>query len=240
MTTATTTMTCTQCGKDVEPAMRDLAAFFPRLISPMCEACSDKAAHAEHLERQRLEQEAELNRRRARLEVIPPEMLRTDPKHPEFNRELWLQVREWRPSHLRWLGLVGGAGNCKTRCIALLVRRLIGEGHIVAWTTAVDFQDQVDALRSPDDNRARAARTYLDRLRTAGVLVFDDLGKNTWNNSMERHLFSMLDHRKTHDLPILWSANTHPLEILASKELSIDRGGPIIGRLIEVSKILSI
>ena len=38
-----------------------------------------------------------------------------------------------------------------------------------------------------------------------------------------------LDHRKTHDLPVLWLANTSPLEILASGNLSRDCGAPLIG-----------
>lgn len=134
------------------------------------------------------------------------------------------------------MGLIGGAGESKTRCLALLAKRMILSGHHVTWTTATAFQDRVDDLRG-DREVVREAQAYLSRCRRTDVLIFDDLGKNTWTPGIERHLFGLIDHRKTHDLPVLWSANTSPLQMLATGQLSQDRGAPLMGRLLEASKI---
>lgn len=39
-------------------------------------------------------------------------------------------------------------------------------------------------------------------------------------------------------LPVLWTANTHPVELLQSGQLSKERAGAIIGRLMEASQIV--
>lgn len=226
------------CGQPVDAGMVELAKTFPKLIkAEHCTACLARMNAAEaaaaRAERDRLEQA----RRTARLEIIPPEMRRTQLHHPDFNAGLWVRVEGWQPSALQWLGLLGLPGGCKTRCLALLVRRLIMDGHQVLWTTALEFQDRVDELRSDERGLAAESRTYLRRCKSASILVLDDLGKNTWTPTLERHLFDVIDRRKTHDLPVLWSANTHPVELLRSGQLTKDRAGALIGRLLEASRI---
>jgi DNA replication protein DnaC len=108
------------------------------------------------------------------------------------------------------------------------------------WSTAIDFQDRVDDLRSDERAIKNEAHDYFREARRSPILVLDDFGKNTWTPTMEKNLFGILDHRKTHDLPVLWSANTHPLEILRSGQMSKDRAAAIIGRMIEASTILTL
>jgi hypothetical protein len=223
----------------VDPETAELAAFWPKLIKAnRCSGCLKSEEAAEMDRRQAEAARREQAAREARLQAIPPEMLRTRPDHPDFNGGLWLRTESWRPSALRWLGVVGLAGNCKTRCLALLAKELILAGHRLMWTTAVEFQDRVDDLRGDRRPIVADAHEYLARCKSAPVLVLDDIGKNTWTPAIERHLFGLLDHRKTHDLPVLWSANSHPMEILQSGQLTKERGGPLIGRLLEASKLV--
>ncbi len=237
-TTVTPAPTC-HCGAPVDPDLIELAALFPSSIkADMCAACSDREAarQAEAASRAVARQESEAREARV-VETIPPEIRRTDIAHPRFNAGLWLRIETWNPADLRWLGITGGPGTSKTRCLGLLAARLIREGRHVTWTTAMEFQDRVDDLRLSDRAVSGAARAYLERCRRASILVFDDFGKNTWNASIERHLFSLIDHRKTYDLPVLWSSNTSLREIFRTENLSTDRGGPLIGRMIEASRI---
>jgi len=230
------TATRCDCGRAISAEHRALVAAFPMVLRQgQCEACREAQERSEAKAATIQREEEERDARKARLVEIPPEMRRTQTAHPQFNAELWGRVRDWRPDGLRWLGIVGGAGECKTRCLALLARKLILEGYSLKWTTAVDFQEQVDMMLNGERGDTRRSNEYFQACKTAGVLVFDDLGKNTWNPTMERRLFALVDYRKTHDLPMLWTANTDPLAMLPL--LSADRGAPMIGRILEASHI---
>lgn len=238
-TTPTDPVLCA-CGAPVDADHIALHRSFPSLIPlHQCRACSDAEEADEQRRKQAIARVAEQSEREARLLSIPPEMLRSRINHPQWNAGLWVRVESWTPSRLKWLGIVGGAGECKTRCMALLAQRLILAGHRLTWTTMVEFQDQVDASLRGDRAEAKDAHRYFAACKSTGILVVDDFGKNTWNPTLERHLFGIIDHRKTHDLPVLWTANTSPLEILATAGLSRDRGAPLIGRLLEASIIES-
>lgn len=239
MTMIATLPTTCACGATIDAEHLALVAYFPRLMrAGQCELCHYREVADRQEQIQLLREADEMARRRDHLTAIPPEMRRSTISHPEFNAGLWLRVESWTPSTATWLGIIGPAGECKTRCLALLAMRLIlDHGHRIKWTTAVDFQDEVDKSLNGERGDIRIANEYFSACKTAEILVLDDFGKNTWNPTTERRLFSVIDYRKTHDLPILWTSNTDPLEILASGVLSKDRGAPLIGRMLEISKI---
>ena len=224
------------CGKPASKELLELRRLF-KFIGVRCDECEAKRESDEAEQARRSNMAMEMAARESRLQVIPPEMQRSSIAHPDFNPGLWVRVEHWQPSCGKWLGIVGGAGECKTRCISIIARRLILDGHRLTWTTAVDFQDRVDDSLRGDRGESKEAHRYFAQCKSAPILVFDDFGKNTWNPTLERHLFSVIDHRKTHDLPILWTANTPLLEILGMNVLSKDRGAPIIGRMLENSII---
>lgn len=225
-----------ECGAPSTPANLDLHRCFPKSWKPLCGKCESKRIARDMAIQKEEEERRRMAERLSRLEIIPPEMLRTEITDSRFNAGLWVRVESWRPSGGKWMGIEGGPGRCKTRCLALLCRDLILAGHRLAWTTAVDFQDRVDDLRGENGERKEAMR-YMKEIKHTGVLALDDIGKNTWTPTFERHLFALIDYRKTHDLPILWTANTSLTDILKSGQLTKDRGGPIISRLLEASTI---
>lgn len=231
-------MKCDRCPAPARSSDVENAALYRVLnLTVLCESCADDEEKEECRQKEEQLERDRQTKRQALLQKIPPEIRRTTIGHPAFNRDLWLKVQGWCPSSGKWLGIVGGAGQCKTRCIGLLAETLILAGHRLMWTTAVDFQDRVDGLRSDDRAIKNESTDYFREARRTPILVLDDLGKNTWTPTMERNFFGVLDHRKTHDLPVLWSANTHPMGILRSGEMSKDRAAAIIGRIIEASKI---
>jgi len=227
------------CGASPTRENLDLHNFLPRALPPLCASCEAKEEAKERKAKETLRKRREATERQSRLSVIPPEMQRTRTNHPGFNAGLWLRVEGWKPSEGKWLGLVGDPGKCKTRILSVLAERLILEGHRLAWTSAVEFQERIDDFRGESQERKLSVE-YLKEVRSAAILVFDDFGKNTWTPTVERHLFSLIDHRKTHDLPVLWSANSSPRAIYQSGLLTKDRGGPILGRLVEASNIITV
>ena len=82
------------------------------------------------------------------------------------------------------------------------------------------------------------AREWLRRWKRAEVLILDDLGKQKWTDSVEQEFCDMLEHRTSNQLLTLWSANTHPEQMIKAKQLTRDRGAPIVGRLLDFSEIV--
>lgn len=236
-TTDTATTACRECGQAIfyEPIL--IAGIdFGRQLHLCCEDCQQRLD----------EDQARAEREKVRLErlgmvgsLLPPDLLATDTAHPEFNLGLWNVVQDWRPSREAfWLGLVGPAGKCKTRCLALRARRAIMGGIRLTWTTANRLLEAAHDRNSRERAIATAAREHLAECLHAGWLVIDDLGKNEWSNAFESQFFQILDHRKNHRLPILFSSNAHPEQF--SMVLSDLNREPIIGRLLDRTDIITI
>lgn len=227
---------CEGCGQKVfyEPiyiGSVDLA----RQLYRNCESCSE----AEAVEERRRNHEArqaelrEVVRRTIPPELLPKELdpLGTDTDHPEFHAAMWKIVRKWRPGpHGNWIGLIGPAGECKTRCLGLLAANLIMTGHRVVWTSAMRLHaDATVGLRSRDRQVQRLAEQHLGECMTAGWLILDDLGNNEWSPAFESRLFMILDYRKNNRLPIAYSSNMHPSGFNAC--ITSVNAAALIGRL---------
>lgn len=211
-------------------------------LAQFCDLC------AARLEQVRIEEErakrAAVNRARV-LETLEPELLPvwldplgTDPDDPRFNRDKWEVVKRWRPgAHGNGLGLIGGAGTCKTRILALLAEKILMQGLRLVWTSAMRLHTEAAInLRSRDRALMQVAREHFQDCMSAPYLVIDDLGNNEWCAAFESQLFTVLDYRKNRRLPVLWSANAHPEEF----HLRITSVNPaaLIGRLLDGTNTL--
>jgi chromosomal replication initiation ATPase DnaA len=233
---AVSAIPCVDCGAGVpyEPILvmgRDLG----RVLARYCDACETKRKIADDQARA----EERRNCITAALAKIPPELRLTTLDHPEFNLSLWLAVKAWTTGpDAEWLGLIGPAGCCKTRVLALLAMRGIRAGQRVIWTSAVKLQTEAERSNARDHVLASNAREHLLECQYAPVLIIDDIGKNTWDHRFERHFFTILDHRRNYRLPVLWSANVHPEGF--SQVITKANAGPIIGRLMDRTAIFDL
>lgn len=234
---ATGQSTCTDCGQTYFfESILCLGQELGHLIAPRCPTCCDSAEEAEAT-RAEAERRAKIQ---ASIEAfLPKDYRETDRNHPKFNLALWSAVRRWRPRDEFWLGIVGPAGQCKTRCMALLAQDAMWAGIRCVWTTANRLVDAVRAERN-GHNRAisGAAYEHLQDCLRAPWLFLDDLGKNDWPASFESYFFQLLDHRKAHKLPLIYSSNIHPHGLgLALSDLNRE---PIIGRLIDRTTLIDL
>lgn len=222
------TTLCRDCGtsmiyETIPLFGKDLALS----LNLRCEDCAkrlDEQAEAEAARKAALEREELIERH------VPPDLRETDERHPDFNRALWEAVKRWRPGKDEfWLGLIGPAGICKTRCMALLAMKAMRAGVRATWTTANRLLDASGERKSGDRQLAALAREHLSDCLHAPWLFIDDLGKNEWPAAFESQFFQILDHRKNHRLPIVYSSNAHPDQF--SLVLSDLNREPIIGRL---------
>lgn len=233
---AVSAVPCVECGSAVpyEPILV-MGRDFGRVLARHCDSCETKRKIADD----QVRAEERRNRITAAIDaIIPPELRLTQQDHPGFNRELWMAVKAWTPGpDAEWLGLIGPAGCCKTRVLALLAMRGIRAGQRVVWTSAVRLQTEAERTGTRDIHAVNA-REHLMDCQYAPVLVIDDIGKNTWGDRFERHFFTILDHRRNFRLPVLWSANVHPEGF--SQVITAANAGPIIGRLMDRTAIFDL
>ncbi len=233
---------CVDCGQSFryEPILvfgRDLAAG----LNLHCETCQSRR----EAELQRALQERALRERSDLVRAtLPPELLplRLDPlgtdiRRPEFNAKMWELVKKWRPGpHGDWIALVGPAGECKTRCLALLADKIIMQGNRLTWTSAMRLHSEATMnLRSRERHIQQVAREHLADCLTMPWLIIDDLGNNEWSPAFESQLFTILDHRKNHRLPIAYSSNAHPEEFFPC--ITSVNPAALIGRLLDRTTI---
>jgi DNA replication protein DnaC len=228
--------TCKTCGQTFfyEPILFgkvDLGL----VVNTRCERCEQKAQADEDARRNRERQAVIEGQIRAQ---IPPDLLATEHTHPEFNRELWAGVRSWRPGSEFWLGIIGQSGLCKTRCMALLAMRAMRAGVRVTWSTANRLKDAASDRTHRERTVSLLARQHLEDCLHGGWLFLDDLGKNEWSPAFESQFFQILDHRKNHRLPLVFSSNCHPEGF--SQLISGLNSAPIIGRLLDRTTLIDL
>ena len=231
-------VTCRDCGQTFLTDSLLLGQVeMAHTLNQRCQPCQE--SHDKELARQAEED------RRSRISTqiesfIPPDLLATDINHPKFEADLWQAVRRWRPDDDSfWLGIIGNAGRCKTRCMALLCKNAMWANVQCVWTTANRLADAVrDDQRYASRHISTLAREHLDECLRAQWLFIDDLGKNEWPKSFEAYFFQLIDHRKNYRKPIIYSSNQHPEAM--GLLISDNYREPIVGRLLERTTILTL
>ena len=166
--------------------------------------------------------------------LCPPIYRESDPKR--IRAAFLLESEAWEVSP-NGLGFVGTAGSGKTRSAWMLLKRIHFSGVRVYGISATQFAKScADQWHDNPEAKAKAEET-LDRCRRTKVLLLDDLGKNKMTERAELELFDLLEHRTSHELPVIWTANAGREAL--KQMLSSDRGEPILRRLAEFTKIIN-
>ena len=217
------------CYNSVPVPGDDLLRIFPN-IKILCDECD-----IERIEKLKQEQAAdEQERRQEAFNALCPPLYRQS----DLGRIPSTFLREceaWQYNPVG-MGLIGPAGCGKTRAAWILLKRLHFSGLRVFGITSTSFA-KACADQWHDDNQAKAlAEDMLTRCRRTKVLLLDDLGKQKMTERSELELFDLLEHRSSHELPIIWTANAAKGDL--RKMLSSDRGEPILRRLSEFTKVV--
>lgn len=220
---------CAKCDTMIErePLMLFGREWFPFWICDSCEA-RDQA------EQTRVQHDAAEQKRTAAWQRICPPLYQ-DTDVTRLPAELRDIINTWRCGP-RGLGLFGAVGQGKTRACYQLLKRCHDEDLSCHALTATRFAMASADQYSDDTNRRQRARHAIEACSSADVLFLDDLGKNKFTERVELDLFDVLEHRTSHLLPTLWTANATGDALAAM--LSPDRGAPILRRLVEFSQIV--
>lgn len=210
--------TC-ECGARFDQPYAELLGV---TVTPQrsCDACT-----AERRERA----EADLRDRRLwRFEKeCPGEFLDSD--EARFPKAVWDAVRTWSYSP-RGIGLVGDPGTGKTRMLWALGRRLAEEEGIVPKGLTHGELEYLAQHQFEGDNTAQ-----FRGLKSCRLLILDDFAKGSLHGATLRKLFELVDHRTSHQKPILWTSNLKGSK-LKEQFTSPDwtnHGLPLCGRLVD-------
>lgn len=218
------------CFNSVPVPSSDFVRYFPN-ARILCDDCDLKRIKKLQQEMAADEQE----RIQEAFNAICPPLYRQS--NPERIPAAFLRECEAWQYNPVGIGLIGPAGCGKTRAAWMLLKRLHFSGLRVFGITATGFA-KACADQWHDDNQAKAlAEDMLTRCRRTKVLLLDDLGKQKMTDRSELELFDLLEHRSSHELPIIWTANAAKGDL--RKMLSSDRGEPILRRLSEFTKIIN-
>ncbi len=112
-----------------------------------------------------------------------------------------------------WLVLKGGYGCGKTHLAAAIANYCVEHGRAVLFITVPDLLDHLRSAFAPT-NPAEHRAPYEDRfdeIRTAPILILDDLGTESATPWAQEKLFQIFNHRYNARLPTVITTN-HELE----------------------------
>ena len=129
------------------------------------------------------------------MEPEPNESLRTALKHARGFAE--------EPSD--WLIFSGLPGTGKTHLAAAIANALLARCEPVCFVTVPDLLDHLRTTFAPD-SRTRYDRVF-DAVRTAPVLILDDLGSQSGTPWAQEKLFQLFNYRYNARLPTVITSN---------------------------------
>ena len=125
----------------------------------------------------------------------------------------------------------GRTGTGKTRCLWLLIKKLILAGHEVRFFDCLAF-----AHACAREFYSGEGDVWAEEIAKVQIVAFDDFGKAPFTERAEAELFALVERRTAHLLPILATLNMSGAELSAKS--SKDRGDPLVRRLKEFCEVV--
>lgn len=209
---------CKQCGVEIEfEPIAKLEHIRPTVCNT-CHCLNEVAAIRQF--------EAAITRRAN--EFTPPIYRDTNPESlPKAELE---KVLAWQYGP-KGLILCGETRKGKTRCMWLLIRRLLLQGLTVECMTSGEFARQCAEVFAAGGEQPRE---WFDRITQADALFIDDLGKFKLTERVEAELFDIVEFFTSRGKPLMFTTNGSSATL--ANQMSADRGPAIIGRVREFCK----
>jgi DNA replication protein DnaC len=123
-------------------------------------------------------------------------------------------AREFAQSPNDWLLVLGSYGSGKTHLAAAIANACVERGQPVLFITVPDLLDHLRATFSPSSPATYDER--FEEVRTAPVLILDDLGTESSTPWAQEKLFQILNYRYVARLPTVITTN-HELEEIQTR-----------------------
>jgi hypothetical protein len=148
--------------------------------------------------------------------------------------EKFEQVQNWQYGPMGLL-LVGPTRRGKTRSVWKLLERLhFDERRSIIAFSPMDLKLEVaKAWQDPEK-----AEDWIDRLRSVGILFFDDLDTVKFTEAVEETIYDAFEFRPTHRRPVIATVNRTGRE-LAARMNANGRGAKIVERMREYCQVVN-
>ena len=129
--------------------------------------------------------------------------------------------------------IAGGYGSGKTHLAAAVTNALIDRGIQVLFGTAIEHFDKIR-----NDFENTGINRYLASMKSANVLVIDDLGKEKKSDWTTQVLFDVVNFRYEHKMPIIITTNLVSEDGEDFSALTNHVGGAVYSRICEMCNIV--
>ena len=139
-------------------------------------------------------------------------------------------AREFADDPDGWLILLGGYGCGKTHLAVSIANYCIEQGRSALFVVVPDLLDHLRATFSPYSSTSYDRR--FDEIRTAPLLILDDLGAHASTPWAQEKLFQIFNYRYNARLPTVVTSN-HSLEEI-DKRIRSRMADPILSRIVTI------
>jgi DNA replication protein DnaC len=110
-----------------------------------------------------------------------------------------------------WLVLIGGYGCGKTHLAAAIANEVLEVNYEVLFTVVPDLLDHLRSTFGPTSEIAYDER--FEQIRSAKLLILDDLGTENATPWAREKLYQIINHRYNYALPTVITTNREPKDI---------------------------
>jgi len=129
------------------------------------------------------------------------------PTHVKTLDEAFQMAQRYSENPDGWLVLMGPYGSGKTHLAAAIANYRASQGFPVMFVVVPDMLDHLRATFSPSSDISYDRR--FEEIRTAPLLILDDLGSQAAKPWVQEKLYQLINHRYNAVLPtVITSANT--------------------------------
>ena len=147
----------------------------------------------------------------ASFQIVANGSLPEDEHHALTSTHAYVQRWAERERPDGWLLLMGPCGVGKTHLAVAAAAERQNRGDDIFFATVVDLLDQLRGTFSDDSPIAHA--DLLQRIRTAQLLVLDDMGSERHTPFAEDKLFQIINYRYEERLPTIVTTSAFPAEL---------------------------
>ena len=192
----------------IEPRIRSRLVDMDLVRKLMIDAPDYRRADSDQTDLSSLEQHRQQTFEAFDLRKNEPSMLK---EHVTRLNEALQQAQEFAKDPQGWLILTGPHGSGKTHLAAAIANQRVRMGHPALFITSADLLDHLRATFSPDST-VRYDKRFAE-LKTAPLLVLDDLMLESATPWAREKLFQIIDHRYVSELPTVITSAATPDEV---------------------------
>ena len=165
------------------------------------------------------------------FDAFTPEGHGLSPDRQSNLRWAYEEARSFARQPEGWLIMKGGYGCGKTHLAAAIANACVESGQPVLMKTVPDLLDHLRAAFGPTS--PSGFDTQFEKVRTAPVLILDDLGTESSTSWAQEKLFQILNHRYLGGLPTIITASFQDWERL-DERLQSRLGDPAVCTMAEI------